>query len=39
MTRDNANRLLREWGKPLLLEVLKGAVKAIGFYLIAHYLR
>jgi hypothetical protein len=39
MTRENANKLLRNWGKPVLLEVLKGAAKAIGFYLIAHFLR
>jgi hypothetical protein len=39
MTRDNANKLLQKWGKPVLLEVLKGAAKAIGFYLIAHFLR
>ncbi len=39
MTRANANKLLRNWGKPILLEILKGAAKAIGFYLIVHFLR
>jgi len=39
MDRENANKLLQKWCKPVLLEVVKGAAKAIGFYLIAHFLR
>jgi hypothetical protein len=39
MKKDSAKKLLQVLGKPLLLEFLKGVVKAAGFFLIAHLLR
>ncbi len=39
MNRDRANKLLRKVAPPLLLEFLKGVLKAIGFVLATHLLR
>ncbi len=39
MNRDSAKKLLRKVGSPLLLEFLKGVVKAVGFFLATHLLR
>ena len=38
MNRDSAKKLLRK-ASPLLLEFLKGVVKAVGFLLVTHFLR
>jgi hypothetical protein len=37
MKWERAKKVLREWGKPLALEALKGLVKALVLYLVAHY--
>jgi hypothetical protein len=39
MKRDNARKLLRRLGKPLLLEFLKGVAKGLGLLLISQVLR
>lgn len=39
MKKDSAKKLLKDWWKPVFLEVLKGAAKAVGFYFIAHFLK
>jgi len=39
MERKNANKLFSEWGKPLLLELLKGIAKGIGLLLLSHFIR
>jgi hypothetical protein len=39
MKKDSAKKLLKDWCKPVFLEVLKGLAKGLGLYLIAHYLK
>ncbi|MFD1466955.1 hypothetical protein ACFQ48_01865 [Hymenobacter caeli] len=38
MKKGRAKQLWQEWGKPVLLELLKGAAKAIGLLLLTHLL-
>ena len=37
--KRNAKKLLDKWGKPLLLELLKGIAKGIGLLLLSHFIR
>lgn len=38
MKKASVKKLLQEWWKPVLLEFLKGAAKAIGLLLLTHLL-
>lgn len=37
--KKNARKLLNEWGKPLLLELLKGIAKGVGLLLLSYFIR
>jgi len=39
MTKERARKLLAKWGKPLLLELLKGIAKGVGLLLLSHFIQ